>query len=576
MTKPLSVILVTCGSRGDRLLFRYPYEFVSWSFEKGQSENAQSDQTRVCSSNLELSEYPDDVLAGLLTPKLAMCGQKFQLAVDNLTFVGYPSFARRVAKQDSNRCCQGDNAKSLFQFNVVFALPTNATSCVIAAYHDLVKRLAIGMAHEERRCSFLSEETAVMLAAHEREAARIHDEQTRGEAGSFVSHKSPFAVILEKSQLAQLLKHLYKSLHGFGQVSLLINNWIHISFILPSVRSPLDLQHSSAVGFSNADYLLNCDIRPYHAILLMEDQDSLCSSLPEDSSPCLKRLIQLCSPLKSLQTLSGDTDLSLCQVFELTAHLVYWRKAMTIYPLSESNVYVLAPDADTSRMSDLVKEFVQKFPGMYLPVWLSQFSLPTPLGEHQNPLGESEKQNEKLVQMVVWMLQHRLLIQLHTYVYLAPMGINLSEVEESLSPMSMLGSRTTSFARSSFDSSFIDSDKSMADNAGMSPRQYHYLRRFSIASMSDHSSIADGDIGETEEDPLINLDPALRDAVHQVEASKDINDLKLFARLCGYFDGKYHLEEIMYRENITRSQLLTVIDKFGEVLITCTHAEMNK
>ena len=47
-------------------------------------------------------------------------------------------------------------------------------------------------------------------------------------------------------------------------------------------------------------------------------------------------------------------------------------------------------------------------------------------------------------------------------------------------------------------------------------------------------------------------------------------------RLCGYFDGKYHLEEIMYRENITRSQLLTVIDKFGEVLITCTHAEMNK
>ena len=156
------------------------------------------------------------------------------------------------------------------------------------------------------------------------------------------------------------------------------------------------------------------------------------------------------------------------------------------------------------------------------------------------------------MQMVVWMLQHRLLIQvfclhewlllthkhmyvqLHTYVYLAPMGINLSEVEESLSPMSMLGSRTTSFARSSFDSSFIDSDKSMADNAGMSPRQYHYLRRFSIASMSDHSSIADGDIGETEEDPLINLDPALRDAVHQVEASKDINDLKLFARYVLY------------------------------------------
>ena len=49
------------------------------------------------------------------------------------------------------------------------------------------------------------------------------------------------------------------------------------------------------------------------------------------------------------------------------------------------------------RMSDLVKEFVQKFPGMYLPVWLSQFSLPTPLGEHQNPLGESEKQVRRVL-----------------------------------------------------------------------------------------------------------------------------------------------------------------------------------
>jgi hypothetical protein len=39
-----------------------------------------------------------------------------------------------------------------------------------------------------------------------------------------------------------------------------------------------------------------------------------------------------------------------------------------------------------------VEEFVKKFEGMYLPVWLAKFSLPTPLGEHQNPLGEQEKQ----------------------------------------------------------------------------------------------------------------------------------------------------------------------------------------
>lgn len=33
------------------------------------------------------------------------------------------------------------------------------------------------------------------------------------------------------------------------------------------------------------------------------------------------------------------------QVFQLAAHLVYWGKAVIIYPLCENNVYVLSPNA---------------------------------------------------------------------------------------------------------------------------------------------------------------------------------------------------------------------------------------
>lgn len=37
---------------------------------------------------------------------------------------------------------------------------------------------------------------------------------------------------------------------------------------------------------------------------------------------------------------------SLCsQVFQLAAHLVYWGKAIIIYPLCENNVYMLSPNA---------------------------------------------------------------------------------------------------------------------------------------------------------------------------------------------------------------------------------------
>ena len=47
-------------------------------------------------------------------------------------------------------------------------------------------------------------------------------------------------------------------------------------------------------------------------------------------------------------------------------------------------------------------------------------------------------------------------------------------------------------------------------------------------------------------------------------------------RLCKYFRGNQHLEEIMLKENIQRSQLLTLIDKFSEILVTCTLPEHGK
>lgn len=34
------------------------------------------------------------------------------------------------------------------------------------------------------------------------------------------------------------------------------------------------------------------------------------------------------------------------QVFQIAAHLVYWGKAIIVYPLCENNVYMLSPHAN--------------------------------------------------------------------------------------------------------------------------------------------------------------------------------------------------------------------------------------
>lgn len=107
------------------------------------------------------------------------------------------------------------------------------------------------------------------------------------------------------------------------------------------------------------------------------------------------------------------------QVYELVGHLVYWAKATIIYPLCETNVYVIAPDAPLHSHSPLVDKFSAKFPGMSLFEVISDFSLPTSIGHLTTPLQHPTRQGT-LAQMVLWMLQHHLLMQLHTYVQFMP------------------------------------------------------------------------------------------------------------------------------------------------------------
>lgn len=62
----------------------------------------------------------------------------------------------------------------------------------------------------------------------------------------------------------------------------------------------------------------------------------------------------------------------------------------------------------------------------YFPLQtMSEFSLPSSIGQKISPLLGSQAQNQ-LIRTVVWMLRHRLLLQLHTYVYFMATSRGLS------------------------------------------------------------------------------------------------------------------------------------------------------
>ncbi|MEE6498439.1 hypothetical protein FKM82_003095 [Ascaphus truei] len=408
-TSPISVILVSSGSRGNKLLFRYPFQ------RNQEHHSSQTSKPRSCyalnntGDNTEDqdgdSRFSDVILATILATKSDMCGKKFELKIDNVRFVGHPTLLQhalcQVSKTDPS---PKREVPTMILFSVVFALRANADPSVINCMHNLSRRIAIVLQHEERRCQYLTREAKLILAIQDEVSAMS---ETDG------GPQSPFHHILPKCKLARDLKEAYDSLCTTGVVRLHINNWLEVSFCLPHKI------HCVGTNFIPPEAIERSlkSIRPYHSLLLLKDEKSLLNELPLDCSPALVRVIKSTSAVKNLQQLAQDADLALLQVFQLAAHLVYWGKAIIVYPLCENNVYMLSPNANVGLYSSSAEHFSSQFPGHDLPSVLAKFSLPVSLSEFKNPLSPPG-QEPHLIQMVIWMLQHRLLIQLHTYVCL--------------------------------------------------------------------------------------------------------------------------------------------------------------
>lgn len=123
-----------------------------------------------------------------------------------------------------------------------------------------------------------------------------------------------------------------------------------------------------------------------------------------------------------------------------------------------------------------------------------------------------------------------------------------------------------------FSESILD-DSTVFENIAAPPSSSHKSNYSTNQSVS-LSTDAGESLGSAEDEEKIKellqaFNEPERSAVRQVPASSNIEDLALMVKLyqAGYFKGHHHLEEIIYFENLRRSQLLQLLDKFKDVLI---------
>lgn len=296
--------------------------------------------------------FTKDVLADALSPK-SNTTEKFQLSIDDLTFVGQPVFLKRAHKiKDENQGNEGNmeaspehdesivddhgyemerngmegetklvgeatNTKQhhLSLFHLVFVLEPPELELnrqVDSIYEHVITKLTSALRYEQLRCAYVGREAS--LIASIKDEANVSGEhllvirtwprktladKTTHDSFDFagMSFDGTMDEILAKSTLAQTIAEVYHAISRGVTARVMVNDYIDLSLQIPPLApslffSPLDSERDS---YEYAHYPV---IAPYHTLLLLEDPLEILKTLPLDASPTLVELVQIITPIQ--------------------------------------------------------------------------------------------------------------------------------------------------------------------------------------------------------------------------------------------------------------------------------------
>lgn len=163
--------------------------------------------------------------------------------------------------------------------------------------------------------------------------------------------------------------------------------------------------------------------------------------------------------------------------------------------------------------------------------------------------------------MLLWLLQMNAIVQIHSFLYLLPRKTEHARLCERYSKLSDLSIEEEN------EISLINESKGILATGG-----------------SEHSN----DTENTDQKDLTAIYDEYREIFNEYKVnekdqhyifksfeSKSEQDIKLFMQLMPYYNGLTNLEAIIYNEQLTRSDLITFLDKFKDLLIVSCYEDPN-
>ncbi len=314
----------------------------------------------------------------------------------------------------------------------------------------------------------------------------------------------------QESTLVRDLVKVYRGLRVNQSVSIDLNNSFHLTLFAPD-KATKDIEMPA--------------LRPFHSLILLQDPEQVLERLPPDASPSLVDFIRSVTPMQSFEEMQVVLDCSLAHVYRLASHLIHWKKAKLINQIQSRNVYVVSPNAPLDQLPALSLMFssLYSYDVEFAP-FLSLLSSPCPL----STLIPRDKRPQYL-DMVSYMLQHNLISQLHMYIsVMIPRELVKGELTPTSAPLDVLDDFDDVPMQEVEPSNYIIPDPGNA---------------------TDEEQEALQTVAETQPEPWRGL----------------------FLQLVEYFNGTFTVEEIMFRERVSRKDMRNLLVRFKEVVITLFH-----
>lgn len=345
-------------------------------------------------------------------------------------------------------------------------------------------------------------------------------------------------------------------------------------------------------GRSNADDIIHL------ALLLIDEPELIIHDIKADLSSAIAKFVRLIRPTESLlktanrmkQQSEGKLHLNVAEIKSFASHLIYWRRARAIPPLSPRSVFIVSPMApiSTNFHADIVL-FKTDFPTVpSLPLFLKLLSTRSKKVRLFASIIPSRDHKDMYMSALARLIRLGYVTQLHTYIWLkVPRKVKMkveAELEEEFGRVPKKGSKELYQQK---EEAVVDNkvnlpvDNSSKQNDETKQKQNQETIDLDIDLLQKKLALSHitPNIKLEADDDTILVDPGRASSLERRWINKIVRDecnlstelTSVFYKLLKYMNGKNSLELLLLRENVSRVELKKLLNAINNYIIFVRH-----